>query len=662
MKNYKILAIVSSQNDFKKIIPTLKKLKKNKIIVFDLNENLFFRNKNIEFIYKNFNDYKNLSKKINKIDKKAIEWIKKWPNIKMHDNKNFKEITAYKNISLWWLVEVWFYLSSFFNFYPIKEIIKNIEIIQHIIHIESPNRIIITNDKSLIGKVTTLVGFDRKIPVECIESEIFFNFKYFITKHTVHHLIKILKQIKGLLREFSEKIIKFSIRTKNKHSKYKNKILFITHPTYIQSSINTENNEKIKEDIILGPIIRQLKKDKNNEILLVDTDPFPNFRFNFLFEKNYKHIEGYLTKEIKKKIVNETKQFSKKWNELKHEKSFIKSLVYKNIPLFDLLGDKFSELFHRRLIEAVKYIEMMKQVVKVENPNIIVIVDEYGLYGRAAIIAGKLNNVPTLAIQHGVFTPKELGYSHYRDEIFTDKFINLNYCPIPDKTAVSSEYYKNILFNSGSYPKNGVVVTGQPKYDVLAYANKIFKKKKIFKQFGIDYQKKIIVLATQPYPKHENELLLRSVFTGIKKLLDTHLIIKIHPNEYDKSFHQRIAREVGVNVVIVKDINLYELLYACDLMMTVDSTAAIEAMILGKPVITVTLPGSSFVVSYAESGATFGVYKPEDISSAIVKVLNNRQIRKKLHSNMKRFVYNHAYKIDGNASKRIVNLIKELIR
>jgi hypothetical protein len=63
MKNYKILAIATSQSDVKKILPTLKKFNKNKIIVFDLNENLFFRDRNIEFIYKNFNDYKNLSKK-----------------------------------------------------------------------------------------------------------------------------------------------------------------------------------------------------------------------------------------------------------------------------------------------------------------------------------------------------------------------------------------------------------------------------------------------------------------------------------------------------------------------------------------------------------------------------------------------------------------------
>jgi uncharacterized protein YaaN involved in tellurite resistance len=154
-------------------------------------------------------------------------------------------------------------------------------------------------------------------------------------------LIKNFKNTKELLREISGKISKFSFKSKVKYTKPKNKILFVTHPTYIQSSINVETNEKIKEDTILGPIIRNLSKDKNNEIVLVDTDPFPTFRFGFLFEKNYKHIEGYLDNQIKKTISNEAKKISIKWKQLKRDKSFLNSLTYKNIPLFELLEEKF---------------------------------------------------------------------------------------------------------------------------------------------------------------------------------------------------------------------------------------------------------------------------------------------------------------------------------
>jgi len=661
-KKSKTLIIVNSMSQISKLISEVKKLKSNsnnETILILLNSYAKDKLDEENLNYKTTENY-DFCQKLNDLDKKAISWIKKWPNIKIRENENFKELVAYENISLWWLVDVWFYLASSFNYYPIKEIIKNIEIIRHIIDIENPDHIIVTDSKSLIGKITILIGNQRKIPISVIESGTFFNFKYSAMKFVRPFLIKNFKNTKELLREISGKILKFSFKSKSRYTKPKNKILFVTHPTYIQSSIDIETKEKIKEDTILGPVIRELRKDKNNEMVLVDTDPFPIFRFGFLFEKKYKHIEGYLNKEIKKKISQEAKKNSIKWKQLKRDKSFIESLNYENIPLFELLEDKFSELFYRKFIEAVKYIEMMLQAVKKEKPDVIVIVDEYGLYGRAAITAGKIKNIPTLAIQHGALTPNDLGWLHPSDEI-SNNFIDPKYCPIPDKTAVSGEYYKNILTRLGSYSDDRVIITGQPKYDILAHANNFFEKRKIYDKFKIEHKKKLAVLATQPLPKNENELLFRSIFREIKKLKDIQLVIKLHPNEYDESLHRNTAKEVGLDVILTKDINLFELLNACDVLVTVSSTVALEAMILDKPVIIVDLKNNPDETAFVKSGAAIGVYKPNDISKAIIKVLNDKETKRKLQNNMKKFVYEHAYRIDGLAYKRIVKLINEMI-
>jgi len=657
----KILIIIHSMSQISKLISEVKKLKENRnneTVLVALNSYAQSKLDEENLNYKATENYE-LRQKLNDLDKKAISWIKKWPSIKIRKNENFKELVAYENISLWWLVDVWFYLASSFNYYPIKEIIKNIEIIRHIIDIEKPNHIIVIDSKSLIGKITILVGNQKKIPISVIESGTFFNFKYSAMKFVRPFLIKNFKNTKELFREISGKILKFSFRYKSRYAKTKNKILFVTHPTYIQSSIDIETKEKIKEDTILGPVIRELKKDKNNEMVLVDTDPFPIFRFGFLFEKKYKHIEGYLNNEIKKKISQEAKKNSIKWKQLKRDKSFLESLTYKNIPLFELVEDKFSELFYRKFIEAVKYIEMMLQVVKKEKPDVIVIVDEYGLYGRAAITVGKIKNIPTLAIQHGALTPNDLGWLHSPDEISSGNLINPEYCPIPDKTAVSGEYYKNILTQLGSYPEDRVIITGQPKYDILAHANNFFEKRKIYDRFNIEHKKKLAVLATQPLP--ENELLFRSVFREIKKLKNMQLVIKLHPNEYDESLHRNIAKEVGLDVILTKDINLFELLNACDVLMTVSSTVALEAMILDKPVIIVDLKTNPDETAFVKSGVAIGVYKPNDISKAIIKVSNDKETKRKLQNNMKNFVYEHAYRIDGLAYKRIVKLINGMI-
>ena len=663
-KKSKTLIIVHSMSQISKIIEEVKKLKKNRnneIVLLVLNSYAQSKLDKENLNYKTTENY-DFRQKLTDLDKKAISWIKEWPNIKIRGNENFKEIVAYENVSLWWLVDVWFYLASSFNYYPIKEIIKNIEILQYIIDIEKPDYIVVANSKSLIGKITVLIANQKKIQIKVFESGPFFNFKYSAMKFVQPFLIKSFKNTKELLREICGKISGISFKSKGKYTEPKNKILFVTHPTYIQSSINVETNEKIKEDTILGPIIRNLSKDKNNEIVLVDTDPFPTFRFGFLFEKNYKHIEGYLDNQIKKTISNEAKKISIKWKQLKRDKSFLNSLTYKNIPLFELLEEKFSELFHRKFIDAIKYIEMMDKAVKKEKPSIIVIIDEYGLYGRAAILAGKKNNVPILAIQHGMLTPNDLGCVHPKGEISLGNFITPNYCPIPDRTAVSGEYYKNILIKQGSYPNNSVVVTGQPKYDLLVNANKIFKKEIFFEKFKIGHQKKIALFATQPLPKNENELLFNSIFRAIKKLKNIQLIIKLHPNEYDDSLHRNIAKKVGLNIILTKDVNLFELLNACDFLMTVSSTVAIEAMILGKPVMIIDLKTKPDETSFVNSGAALGVYNANEISHTINKIFKNSDILKNLKFNSSKFVYNHAYKIDGLASKRISEMIENMMK
>jgi len=659
IKKSKTLIISKSNHALSKLIPIAKKLKQdrtNEVMLVGVNNDAPNKLKeNIKF--KNIKDY-GIHKKFTDINKKAISWIKQWPNRRIQKNKNFKEITAYKKVSLWWLVEFWFFYAYSFNFHPIREIIKNIEIIQSIISTEKPDHIIVFNSRCLVGKITFLIGDRKKIPVSSVEPGIVFDIKYFIIKHSIPYLIKTFKNVKSLLREFSGKFSIYFSKRKTKPFKYK--ILMVTHPTYRQLTIDPQTNERVKEDIILDPVIRELQKNKKNEIVVVDTDPFPTFRF--LFDKNYKHIEGYLTRKIKKRISFEARAFSRKWKRLKQKKSFINSLTYKNIPIFELLENKFSEIFNRKFFESIKYIEMMKQVIKKEKPSILVIVDEYGLYGRSAIIAGKINKIPILAIQHGIISPYHIGCCHTKDEILKTDIIAPKYCPIPNKTAVSGNYYRNILLKSGSYPLNSVVTTGQPKYDVLAFANKIYKKEKIYSQLNIKPNKKLIVFASQSDVLGTNELLFRSVFKAVKKIPNTQLVIKLHPLEYDTSLHHNIAKEVGIDVIIIKNINLLELLFACDLMMTFNSTVAIEAMILDKPVITVNLTSYPDEMPFAESGAAIGVYKKEDIKLTITKVFRDKKLRKKLEIKRKDFVFKHVYKIDGLTSKRIANLINDMLK
>jgi glycosyltransferase involved in cell wall biosynthesis len=652
MAEDKIL-IIDQGESYKRISLAIKKFG-NASIVFVSSSKKSIRNfdgKNM--VFKAYSDYVGYEE-LKMINKNALLWIKKWPDIKIKGNKSFKKLLSYKGTSLWWFVETWFYEASMFHYYSVEEIIRNVEIVGKIIDKEMPDKIILVDDKGLLSKIIKIIADHKKIQIISIP-DFASSFRYELVKQLVPFSLKTFKGLKELSREFSAKLSSFFTPRDRK----KARILMVTHPTYRQISVDPSTGEMVKEDLILGPIIRSLDRNRY-EALMIDTDPFPTLRLNFLFAKGCNHIEGYLNGEIKKEVRKESKSLSKKWLKIKREETFKESLNYKGIPLLDLLDEKFSEVFKRKLVESIKYIELMSRAVETENPAAVVVIDEYGLYGRAAIFAARLNGIPTLAIQHGIIGPRHIGYYHKKEEMSRNT-AKENHCIIPDKTAVNGAYYKNILIRMGSYPPSSVAVTGQPKYDVLAFADKIYKKERVCSLLKLDPNKKLIVFASQPDSPQANELLFRSIFQAVKKIPGAQLVIKLHPNEYDSSLHERVAREAGVNAVIVKDIDLFELLHACDLMLTLSSTVAIEAMILDKPVITVNLTNAPDAMPFAESGAAIGVYKREDIYPAINKALKNKQVRRNLQLRRKKFVYNNAFKIDGQASGRVINLIKEML-
>ena len=108
-----------------------------------------------------------------------------------------------------------------------------------------------------------------------------------------------------------------------------------------------------------------------------------------------------------------------------------------------------------------------------------------------------------------------------------------------------------------------------------------------------------------------------------------------------------------------QDVNLAELLSACDLFISVHSTVVIDAMVLEKPVMLINIVKCP--IPYVELGGAYAVYKIEDIKEGIIKGLYDNNLKKKLARGRKRFLEEYLYKLDGKASDRILNIINSLL-
>ncbi len=228
----------------------------------------------------------------------------------------------------------------------------------------------------------------------------------------------------------------------------------------------------------------------------------------------------------------------------------------------------------------------------------------------------------------------------------------------PDYFLCPGTYFKALKEFSKTAKK--VVITGQPRYDVLYHADKLYDRTKIMRDLGLNPNKKMILWTTQTLglSLEENVKNIKTVYDAIASLKDVLLVIKLHPGEDQKAVLYQKYKSFAP-VIVGGEVDTYALLYACDLMITKTSATAMEAVALNKPVIILNLSGESDIVEYVADRVASGVYQEEDLKPAIEKLLKDDP---GLAQNREKYIEKYLYKIDGKATERVVDLILKMIK
>lgn len=417
-----------------------------------------------------------------------------------------------------------------------------------------------------------------------------------------------------------------------------------------------------KCDIFFDSLIHELKKRDYRIITLTplkySISAVKKMIEKLRSQKNTVHKEFNMYWSIKtwKKGHDANRHFRNVWkNVSKDDKNFIESL--EKYPLASELDCYFNSIFGY----VIKYIEMAKELIEEEEPDLILVKSEYGAFEKALVVAGRLKKIPTLAIQHGSVGPLHKGYMYSKNAISASGSIKSPYCPIPDKTAVYGPNYYDLLTKMSSYPPSSVVITGQPRYDVLAVADRVYSREKFCNKLNLDPDRKIVLVATENLPIPEGKAFLRTVLKALKNFPDIQTVVKPHPGERGE-WYKEVLREENVGAVVLsKGADTFKALYACDLFLTGFSTIITEAIILGKTGVTVHIGKREDPTPYYRD-VTLRIYREENLVPAIREALYDEKTREKLKKAGKKFVYQHAYKQDGRATERVADLIEEMIK
>jgi len=219
---------------------------------------------------------------------------------------------------------------------------------------------------------------------------------------------------------------------------------------------------------------------------------------------------------------------------------------------------------------------------------------------------------------------------------------------------------KEILTKISCYSEDSIVITGQPKYDIITKIKSSFNREEFCKKWGIDPNRKIAMLLTQILSsEEERSIYLRNVLKAFKEFPEIQVVIKPKANE---EWHKQVLVEEGVtDGVVLPNINAYEPMYISDFVSTVSSTAAVEAMFFDKPVLIVNLTNRSDALPLIQSGATVAVTDVKDLATSVKKILYDKETHELLAKAREKFVNDQVYKLDGKSSERVAELVESLI-
>ena len=538
--------------------------------------------------------------------------------------EKFTDAGAYKDIYLWEMLnlDLWG---------MIREILKKIKLIEEIIEIEKPQQIVVSDSIFTIYNIVIPIGNINKIPVSRISIEIFPKVTYFIQKILNNYVVHIINKTKKMRKQLRLEKRKIPVENPNNVIEGKKRKIIVFSDT-------------IRHLNLISPWIQEFQKNPDNGVLIIGVKE----EWKKKYEKmgiEYVTFDSYINKNIKKTIRKNSKKILKEWHNIKDDERFYYSMFYHNIPIYPLMKEKLFLLLPKRFfgleeIGFIKLVDTLEKIVEIEKPHIIFLMDFHYWFEKTIILYCHIHGIKTIMLQHGLHT----GRAHDR------------YVPIT-KLALFGDFPKECLLKKG-FHNNQIVITGAPQWDKL-YQFKA-DKKDIYKDLNLDTERITIVIATQPLGD-ENIRIFRDLFDALKKIPKSQLIFKRHPSERGSIIDDiAIEEKIEYKYITTHNYDLHKILYVSDILITVHSTVAIEAMVLKKPVIIMKYYPGKDKVPYSKEGSAIQVKNKEELFEAIYNLINNKEFKNRLLQRVEYFIYRHAYKIDGKASIRVCKNLEDL--
>jgi hypothetical protein len=282
--------------------------------------------------------------------------------------------------------------------------------------------------------------------------------------------------------------------------------------------------------------------------------------------------------------------------------------------------------------------------------RVVVTYAEAGGWGRAIVLAARRRGVPSVGIQHGFIYRHWLNYLHESDE-FAPAGADEGF-PAPDRTLLFDGYARAHLERLGHFPPARLAVTGSARLDDLARRVEALQPARpaIREELGARPEGRLVVLVAK-FSEIRDEL--PALAAALAARPEARLVVKPHPAE-TATLYQPFVATVPNAAILPASADLARLLAAADGLVTMNSTVAIDGLVLGVPSLVIGWPTN--LSPFVEAGVMLGG-ATLPLAESLGRLLYHQPTRDALRSRAREFAGTHAMRADGLAAARAADEI-----
>lgn len=585
-------------------------------------------------------------------DEAAIAWTRAWGKRPLLDGLSFRQLYDWKGVSLWWFAELYLHHST-----GSPRRVRLIETFLRLLEREAPDDVeaigLATEEALLLARACLARGLLFHDPPAPPLAAARRAARRRLLESRWNEIKTVLSAVKARL----------GAPPTPPAPRARRRVLFVSHAAFWRER-SAAGGASEEYEHYFDRLIPETARSADLEPFVLELGPRAAFRRRGLRQRlgdwlsfggaaqARLHVNRCLDWGAVAAVRQAGARMRRAYAELRKSPALGEVFSHRGVRFDDLALPDLAGTLLLQLPWAVRCCEEIARALAATRPAVVCLYAESSGWGRAVVAAAREAGVPSLGVQHGILYPTYYSYRHAEDEAD---------CPRPDRTAVFGEAARRFLVDQGRYPPESLVVTGSSKFDELLEASRSWDRAALRAQLGVGAEERLLLVASRFRGIRETHQSIGSAFPSLLRavacLPRARLLVKPHPAESGDDYRPAI-RDLGAGraALLPPEADLLRHLFAADALVTVESLAAVEALVLGRPVLVLNMPTN--LRQMVEAGVALGVPEGGDPAPALAAVLDDDATLSRLAAARRAYLDDVASGVDGRATERLLGLLR----